>query len=60
MKSHDKKIQTRAKVAQPVLERLAKHLEEGHAARTLDLDEVETDSISDLHHITMKKDSIRL
>jgi GTP-binding protein YchF len=55
MKSHDKKIQTRAKVAQPVLERLAKHLEEGHAARTLDLDEVETDSISDLHLITMKK-----
>lgn len=55
LKSHDKKVQTRAKIAQPVLERLKTALEDGLPARSIELDDEELDSINDLHLITAKK-----
>jgi GTP-binding protein YchF len=55
LKSHDKKIQSRAKIAKPILENLAKTLEEGKPARAMELDADEKDAVSDLHLITMKK-----
>ncbi|HLW56932.1 MAG TPA: redox-regulated ATPase YchF [Bacteriovoracaceae bacterium] len=55
LKSQDKKVQEKAKVSKPILERLVKALEDGLPARSLDLDEDEKESISDLHLITMKK-----
>ncbi len=55
LKSHDKKIQTRAKMAKPLLEILIKTLEEGKAARSIEFDEEEKEVISDLHLITMKE-----
>ncbi len=55
LKSQDKIVQNKAKIAKPVLERLKLALEEGKAARSLELDEVEKDSVSDLQLITMKK-----
>jgi GTP-binding protein YchF len=55
MKSQDKVISTRAKIAKPILEKLIKTLEDGLPARSLELDADEKDSISDLHLITMKK-----
>lgn len=55
LKSHDKKVQTKAKIAAPVLEALKSALEEGHPARSVELDEEQWDSISDLHLITAKK-----
>lgn len=54
IKSQDKKISGRAKVAKPVLENLASKLEEGVAVRSLGLDAEELDSIQDLHLITAK------
>ncbi len=54
-KSHDKKIQTRAKIAKPILEELLTILEAGKPARSLELDGEQKDAISDLHLITMKK-----
>lgn len=55
LKSQDKKVQEKAKISKPILERLVKAFEDGLPARSLDLDEDEKDSISDLHLITMKK-----
>jgi ribosome-binding ATPase len=55
LKSHDKKVKDLALIAQPVLERLKKALEEGHPARSVDLSEEEIESIKDLHLITLKK-----
>ena len=55
LKSQDKKVQEKAKISKPILERLVKTLEEGLPARSLPLDEDERDAISDLHLITMKK-----
>ncbi|MFA5583702.1 MAG: redox-regulated ATPase YchF [Bacteriovoracaceae bacterium] len=55
LKSQDKKVQEKAKISKPILERLVKALEDGLPARSLDLDEDEKESISDLHLITMKK-----
>lgn len=55
LKSNDKKVQTAAKVAKPVLENLKEALENGRPARSLSLDEEELKSISDLHLITLKK-----
>lgn len=55
IKSHDKKISSRAKIAKPVLERLKVCLEDGNQARSIELDDDELDAISDLHLITMKK-----
>lgn len=55
LKSQDKKVVSKAKASIPVLERVKTVLEEGKLARSLNLDEDEADSISDLHLITMKK-----
>lgn len=55
IKSQDKMTSTKAKIAKPILERMIKTLESGLPARSLPLDAEETDSISDLHLITMKK-----
>ncbi len=55
MKSQDKKVQEKAKISKPILERLVKALEEGLPARSLNLDADEAEAISDLHLITMKK-----
>src|SRR5690606_12803067 len=55
LKSQDKKVQEKAKISKPILERLVKVLEEGLPARSLPLDADEVDAISDLHLITMKK-----
>lgn len=55
LKSQDKTVQNKAKISKPVLDRLVKVLEEGIAARSLDLDADEKEAIADLHLITMKK-----
>lgn len=55
MKSQDKKIQDKAKISKPILERVQKVLEEGHPARSLNLEADEIEAISDLQLITMKK-----
>ncbi len=54
IKSQDKVVSTKGKIAKPVLEKLAKALGEGLPARSLALDAEEKDSVSDLHLITMK------
>jgi GTP-binding protein YchF len=55
MKNQNKEISNRAKAQQPILERLQVHLNEGLAARALDLTEEEVEVVSDLNMITMKK-----
>jgi hypothetical protein len=55
LKSHDKNLKTKALIAQPVLEKLKVALEDGVAARSLNLDAEEKDAISDLHLITLKE-----
>ena len=55
LKSHDKKVKGQALASQPILERLKTVLEEGKAARTLNLDEEELETIKDLHLITLKE-----
>lgn len=55
LKSHDKKVKSKALIAQPVLERLQKTLEDGKPARSVELDEEELEAIQDLHLITLKK-----
>jgi GTP-binding protein YchF len=55
LKSQDKKVQEKAKISRPILERLVKILETGEPARSLPLDADEVEAISDLHLITMKK-----
>jgi ribosome-binding ATPase len=54
IKSQDKVVSTKAKIAKPVLESLIKALEAGSPARSLELEEHERDAIQDLHLITMK------
>ncbi|MBL7664114.1 MAG: redox-regulated ATPase YchF [Bacteriovoracaceae bacterium] len=54
-KSQDKQVQTKAKIAQPVLQNLVKVLEQGKAARTMPMDKDEREAIADLQLITMKK-----
>jgi ribosome-binding ATPase len=55
IKNNNKEVQTRAKVAKPILERLSTHLEDGKLARLLKLDEEEEEAVSDLSLITLKK-----
>ena len=55
LKSQDKKVQEKAKISKPILERLVKTLEDGLPARSLPLDAEEVEAIADLHLITMKK-----
>lgn len=55
LKSQDKKVSLKAKVAIPVLDKLKAALSEGQVASELNLDEEEKDAVSDLHLITLKK-----
>lgn len=54
MKSNDKKVKARAQAAGPILDKLKAALENGQAARTLDLDAEELEVVQDLHLITLK------
>ncbi len=54
LKSQNKDIQTKARVAKPVLDRLKTTLSEGISARQLKLDADEVEAVSDLHLITLK------
>lgn len=55
MRSSDKKVAEKAKIAEPVLKLLNEKLNEGISARDLGLSKDELDAISDLHLITLKK-----
>jgi ribosome-binding ATPase len=55
LKSSDKKVKIQAAILKPVLERLLVVLENGEAARTVELTEDELEAIQDMHLITMKK-----
>lgn len=55
IKNQNKDISTKAKMAQPVLEKLVKHLGEGLVARILDLSAEDKELISDLNLITIKE-----
>lgn len=55
LKSSDKKVKEKAQIAGPVLDKLKVALEEGQAARSIELDADELDAINDLHLITLKK-----
>jgi len=54
LKSNDKKIQSQAKMTQPILDKLKKNLEEGILARAMGLTEDDKSLINDLHLITLK------
>ena len=54
LKSHDKKLKQQAAIAKPVLEKLKVALEDGKPARSVEMDDEERESISDLHLITLK------
>ncbi len=55
MKNQNKEISSKAKMVVPVLERLTAHLEEGKAARMLELNDDDLELIRDLNLITLKK-----
>lgn len=55
LRSHDKKVSEKAKIAEPVLKMLSEVLNEGKAARTIELSKEQLDSIKDLNLITLKK-----
>lgn len=55
LKSQNKDIAGPAKRQLPILEKLAKHLEEGQSARSLNLSEEEMEEIKELNLITLKK-----
>ncbi len=50
----DKAVRAKALALKPLLERLTKHLEQGKAARNMDMSDDERELIRDLHLITMK------
>nr|MBP9674312.1 redox-regulated ATPase YchF [Bacteriovoracaceae bacterium] len=54
-KSQDKEVVKKAKISEPVLQKLAKALEEGIVASQVSLDQEEIESIDDLHLVTLKK-----
>ena len=54
LKSNDKKIKADAQAAAPVLEKLKLKLENGEAARSVDLSNDEKELVKDLHLITLK------
>lgn len=54
LKSNDKKVKEQAVVAKPALEALKTALENGDAARTVELDDDQLAAIKDLHLITLK------
>ncbi|MCO4794044.1 MAG: redox-regulated ATPase YchF [Bacteriovoracaceae bacterium] len=55
IKSQDKKVSGRAKELVPVLEKVGAALEEGRAARSVDLSEDDIEVIKELNLITLKK-----
>ncbi|MBT7611442.1 MAG: redox-regulated ATPase YchF [Bacteriovoracaceae bacterium] len=55
MKNQKKEISSLAKVLFPILEKLAKELEEGRGARTLDFSEEELELLGPLNLITLKE-----
>lgn len=54
LKSQDKKVAEKAKLTEPILNQLEKTLEEGHAARSINLSLEQKKLVSDLHLITLK------
>lgn len=55
LRSNDKQVREKAKIAEPVLVELAEKLNDGVPARNLNLNKDQIASISDLHLITLKK-----
>jgi len=55
LKSHDKKAKERAIIAEPALQKLKIALEDGHPARSVNLDEEQLEAVSDLQLITLKE-----
>lgn len=55
LKNQNKEIQTKAKIQQPLLEKLQKALSDGIAARSLDFSDEDLIEIEDLNLITMKQ-----
>ncbi|GAB1370977.1 redox-regulated ATPase YchF [Candidatus Kapaibacterium sp.] len=55
LRSNDKKVVDKAKIAEPVLNLLAESLNQGISARNIQFDEEQLDSIKDLNLITLKK-----
>lgn len=55
LKNQNKDIATKAKIQLPILEKLKSVLSEGVAARTIDFEKEDLDSIRDLNLITLKK-----
>lgn len=53
-KSQNKEISTKAKIQQPILEKLKLHLEEGMPARAFELSEDDLEAIRELSLITLK------
>jgi GTP-binding protein YchF len=54
-KSSDKKLKTQANILKPILEKIIPVLENGLAARTVEMNEEELEAVQDLHLITLKK-----
>lgn len=54
LKSQNKDVSGRAKVQLPILEKMKAHLEEGNAARTMELSEDDLDVIKEFNFITLK------
>lgn len=55
LKNQNKEIQTKAKIQQPILEKLQKALSDGIAARSIDLTEEDIEAVKEFNLITMKK-----
>ncbi len=55
LRSHDKTISEKAKIAEPVLNILSETLNQGKAARTIELSKEQLNSIKELNLITLKK-----
>lgn len=55
LKSHDKNLKAQAVIAEPILVKLKAALEDGQAARTVEMTAEEALAIKDLHLITLKK-----
>lgn len=54
LKSNDKKVKAQALASEPLLVKLKAALENGEAARSVEMDEEELEIINDLHLITLK------
>ena len=54
LKSNDKKVKAQAQASEPVLQKLKAALENGEAARSVDLDKEDLEIVKDLHLITLK------